>query len=122
MYFSDDWSFLLELKGGGDPPLAAKGIVSVDLSEEDDWGDIEPYRDAASGILGCKLGKKGGEGDETREIVQVWEYKEDKAFNYKFAFFEPISIPKFIRRLLDAGLLFGQDEEEVNKLKRKYGL
>lgn len=120
MYFRDNWSFLLELKG--DPPLAAKGVVTVDLSEEGDWGDIEPYRDAASGILGCKIGKEDEEGDETREVVQVWEYKDDKPFNDKFAFFEPISLPKFIGRLLDAGLLFGQDEEEISELKRKYGL
>lgn len=120
MYFSDSWSFLVELKGA--PPLAAKGVVPVDLSCEEDWGDIEPYRDAASGLLGCKVGKYDNEGDETREIVRVWEYKEDKPFNGKFSFFEPVTLPKFIGRLLDAGLLFGQDEEEVNELKRKYGL
>lgn len=118
MYFSDNWAFILELKG--DPPLAAKGVVAVDLSYEGDWSDIEPYRDA-SGILGCKIGKDE-EGDETREVVQIWEYNEGKAFNDKFAFFEPISLPKFIRRLLDAGLFFGQTEEEVSKLKREYGL
>jgi hypothetical protein len=120
MYFSDNWMFLVELEG--DPPLAAKGVVPVDLSEEDDWGDIEPYRDAVSGLLGCTIGKFDKGGDERREIVQIWEYKEDKPFNGKFAFFEPVTLPKFIGRLLDAGLLFGQDEEEVSELKRKYGL
>lgn len=54
--------------------------------------------------------------------MQIWEYKEDEPFNGKFAFFKPVSLPEFIRRLLDAGLLFGQDEEEVNELKRKYGI
>jgi hypothetical protein len=121
MYFSDSWSFLLELEGDS-PVLDGKGLVPVDLSEEDDWGDIEPYRDAASGLLGCKVGKHDKEGDEVREVVRVWEYKEDKPFNGKFAFFEPVTLPKFVGRLLDAGLFFGQDEEEVRELKRKYGL
>ena len=121
MYFSDSWSFLLELEGDS-AHEPGKGLVPVDLSCEEDWGDIEPYRDAASGLLGCKVGKHDNEGDETREIVRVWEYKENKPFNGKFAFFEPVTLPKFVGRLLDAGLFFGQDEEEVRELKRKYGL
>lgn len=120
MYFSDSWSFLVELEG--DPPLAAKGVVPVDLSEEDDWGDIEPYRDAASGLLGCKVGKHDKEGDERREIVQIWEYKEDRPFNGKFAFFEPVSLPRFIRRYVDAGLFHGQTENETRKLREHYGV
>lgn len=119
MYLSDSWSFLLELE---DDPVLTGRIVPVDLSEEDDWGDIEPYRDAASGLLGCKVGKYDKKGDETREIVRVWEYKKDKPLNGKFASFEPVTLAKFVGRLLDAGLFFGQDEEEVSELKREYGL
>lgn len=54
MYFSDSWSFLLELEGDS-AHEPGKGLVPVDLSCEEDWGDIEPYRDAASGLLGRKL-------------------------------------------------------------------
>ena len=32
------------------------------------------------------------------------------------------SILPTIRRLIDAGLFFGQDEGEIRELKRKYGL
>ena len=68
----------------------------MDISSEEDWRDIEPYRDATSGLLGCKVGK--------------------------FDFFEPVTLQKFVIRLIDAGLFFGQDEGEIRELKRKYGL
>ena len=119
MYFSDKWSFLLEIQ---DDPVLTGRIVPVDLSEEDDWADIEPYRDSASGLLGCTVGKHDNEDDETKEIVRVWEYREDKPLNGKFAAFEPVTLPKFVERLLDAGALYGQDADEILELKRKYGL
>ena len=121
MRYSDSWSFLIELEGDSTHE-PGKGLVTVDLSSEEDWGDIEPYRDATSGLLGCKVGKYDDEGDETREVIRVWKYKADRPFNGKFDYFEPVTLQKFVIRLLDAGLFFGQDEEEIRELKRKYGL
>ena len=63
---SEGWTFLVELCG--DPPLAEHCTCLVDLSEEDDRGDIEVFKDQ-DGILHCTLGCVCDEdGAETREI------------------------------------------------------
>ena len=128
MYFSDSWSFLLEL-ASDHPPRHARGLVPVDLSAEEDWGDIEPYnalKDEGGGPdrLGCTIGKPTmDEGGERVEILQIWEYKEDKPFNGKFSFFEPVSMHDFVRRLIDAGVAFhGQTKEDAEQLKKHYGV
>lgn len=117
--FDDNWSFLLELEG--DYPLASKGVVPVDLSEEDDWGDIEAYK-TRDGVIGCKCGCLDKEGDEEREVVRVWEYAEDEPFNDKFSFFRPVSLVQFVRRLYDASAFYGTTEEEIASLKEEMGI
>lgn len=122
MYFSDSWSFLLELENNT--------IVPVDLSTEEDWGDIEPVRRINEfgnpDKLACTIGKFDGEseeGDGTFDIVRIWEYREDKPLNGKFSLFEPVSMEDFVRRYLDASIVFNWDtEEEVVKLKEYYGV
>lgn len=123
MYLSDSWSYLLELSTQlGECPETA-GLVPVDLSEEDDRGDIEPARDANTGELFCTLGKVDGDGDEVRTIARVWEYRQDDSFNGKFPVFRSVSIADFVRRLLDANKEFdGFTEDDVAGLKEVYGV
>lgn len=123
MYLSDSRSFLVELSAQPGERPDTVGVVPVDLSEEDDRGDIEPVKDACTGELFCTLGKVGGDGDEVRRIAQVWEYMEGSSFNGKFSIFLPVSIADFVRRLLDANKEFdGFTEDEITKLKEAYGV
>lgn len=121
MYLTEDWTFLVELKG--DPPLAALGVCLVDLSSEDDRGDIEPYVDG-NGVLHCTLGAEPTmDGDEERrEIVGVWEYCDDQPFNDKFPFFKQVSMADFVRRVCDAASFDGDSEGDILKLKEHYGV
>lgn len=124
MYFSDSWSFLVELKAFPGEVPETVGIIPVDLSEEDDRGDIEPSRDVVTGELRCLFGKDDERvGDERRYIARVWEYKEDEPFNGKFSMFRPVTLADFVRRLLDANMEFdGFTEDDVTRLKEDYGL
>lgn len=125
MYLSDSWSFLVELSAQPDERPGTVGIVPVDLSEEDDRGDIEPVKDACTGELFCTLGKVDGDGDgdEVRRIARVWEYMEGGSFNGKFSIFLPASIADFVRRLLNANKEFdGFTEDEITKLRKAYGV
>lgn len=123
MYFSDSWSFLVELKAFPGEVPETVGIVPVDLSEEDDRGDIEPAKDARTGELFCTLGKVDRSGDEVRRIARVWEYRENDAFNGKFSMFRPVALADFVRRLLDANLKFDEfTEDDVARLKEAYGI
>jgi hypothetical protein len=117
---TDNWTFLVELCG--DPPLAEHCTCLVDLSEEDDRGDIEVFKDR-DGILHCTLGCEcDGDGSETREITAVREYRESEQFNGKFTTFKLVSIVDFIRRLCDADTFDGDSEEEIVDRKRKLGV
>ena len=121
MYFSDSWSFVVELL---DSPNVQLGLVPVDLQEEDDRGDLEPCRDIETGKLHCTLGvETDGEGCRRCAIGHVWEYRENEPFNNKFAMFKPIDMATFVRRLLDAEQAFGEaTEEETQQLKEHYGV
>lgn len=121
MYFSDNWSYLVELL---DTPCLSLGMAPVDLSEEDDRGDIEPYVDVQSGELHCTLGVSGdGDGARTCEIARVYEYRENEPFNNKFAVFKRVELAEFVRRLLDANQEFdGFTEDDVQRLKEHYGV
>ena len=118
---NDNWTFFVELKG--DPPLATLGACLVDLSSEDDRGDIEPYVDG-SGILHCTLGAEPtmDENGERREIVGVWERWDDQPFNDKFPFFKQVSMVDFVRRVCDAASFDNMSEEEILGLKNHYGV
>lgn len=123
MFLSDSWSFLVELKAFPGEAPETVGVVPVDLSEEDDRGDVEPARDARTGELFCTLGKVDKDGDEVRVIARVWEYRDDDSFNGKFPVFRPVSIADFVRRLLDANKEFdGFTEDDVAGLKEVYGV
>ena len=123
MFLSDSWSYLLELSAQPGECPETVGIVPVDLSEEDDRGDIEPARDAHTGELFCTLGKVDGDEDEVRTIARVWEYREYDSFNGKFPVFRSVSIADFVRRLLDANKEFdGFTEDDVAGLKEVYGV
>ena len=120
MYMSEGWTFLVELCG--DPPLAEHCTCLVNLSEEDDRGDIEVFKDH-EGILHCTLRCKCDEGGaETREITAVREYVESEPFNGKFTTFKPVSIVDFIRRLCDAAKFDDDSEDEIAARKRKLGV
>lgn len=123
MYFSDSWSFLVELSARPGECPETVGVVPVDLSEEDDRGDVEPAKDACTGEVFCTLGKVDEGTEMVRRIARVWEYREDDSFNGKFAMFRPVSISDFARRLLDANKEFdGFTEDDVRKLKEDYGI
>lgn len=124
MYLSDSWSFLVELKAFPDEVPETVGIVPVDLSEEDDRGDIEPSRDVVTGELRCLVGKDDERaGDERRYIARVWGYNEDDTFNGKFSMFRPVTLADFVRCLLDANKEFdGFTEDDVARLKEVYGV
>ena len=120
MYFSDSWSFLVELEA---LPDKAPGIVPVDLSEEDDRGDVEPARDIHTGELFCTLGVRDHDDHETRRIARVWEYRENEAFNEKFAMVRPVTLADFVRRMLDANREFdGFTEDDARNLRETYGV
>lgn len=119
MYLNDDWTFLVELSG--DPPLAEHCACLIDLSTEEDRGDVEPFRDQ-DGIMHCTLGCEcDGEGSETREITCVRVYSP-KSFNNKFPTFRLISLVDFVRCVCDAAKFDGDTEEEIAELKRKLGV
>lgn len=124
MCLSDSWSFLVELKAFPGEVPETVGIVPVDLSEEDDRGDIEPSRDAVSGELRCLVGKNDERvGDERRYVARVWGYKEDDTFNDKFSVFRPVALADLVRRLLDANKEFdGFTDDDVAGLKEVYGV
>ena len=120
MCLTDGWTFLVELSG--DTPLAEHCTCLVDLSDEDDRGDIEVFKDQ-DGILHCTLGCEcDGDGAETREITAVREYMEYEPFNGKFATFELVSIVDFIRRLCDAAEFDDDTEDEIAARKLKLGV
>lgn len=120
MYMTDNWTFLVELSG--DPPLATLGTCLIDLSSEDDRGDVEPFVDRY-GVLHCTLGCEGDGPDmEMREIVVVHEYLGDMPFNGKIPFFMPVSIVDFVSRFCDAASFDGDSEDEILKLKEHYGV
>ena len=119
MYLNEGWTFLVELCG--DPPLAEHCTCLVDLSEEDDRGDIEVFKDQ-NGILHCTLGCECDEGSQMREITAVREYRESEPFNGKFTTFKLVSIVDFIRRLCDAAKFDGDTEDEIAARKLKLGV
>lgn len=120
MYLNEGWTFLVELCG--DPPLAEHCTCLVDLSEEDDRGDIEVFKDQ-NGILHCTLGCEcDGGGSEMREITAVREYRESEPFNGKFTTFKLVSIVDFIRRLCDAAKFDDDTEDEIAARKLKLGV
>ena len=109
-----DDTFLLELEDGR--------MVMVDISEEDDWGDIEPIKDITDGSLRCTIGKPTSDDDDERcEIKGVWSLR-DETLNCKFDVYRRISLREFVARLIDNGVLFGQTDGEREKLKRHYGV
>lgn len=117
---TDNWTFLVELLG--DPPFAEHCTCLVDLSEEDDRGDIEVFKDQY-GILHCTLGCEcDGDGAEMREITAVREYRESEPFNGKFTTFNLVSIVDFIRRLCDAAKFDDDTEDEIAARKLKLGV
>lgn len=117
MCLTENCTFIVELEG--DRPLASSGICLVDLSSEDDRGDIEPSYDEEHG-LECTLGKRDRKNDDVRKIVRVWEYVENKPFNCKFHTFIPVSLVDFVRRVCDAAVLDFYTEEEIASLKKDY--
>lgn len=120
MYLSEGWTFLVELSG--DPPLAEHCTCLVNLSEEDNRGDIDVFKDH-EGVLHCTLGCKCDEGGaETREITAVREYVESEPFNGKFTTFKMVSIVDFIRRLCDAATFDDDTEDEIAARKLKIGV
>lgn len=124
MHCSDSWSFLVELEAYPGEARECVGVCPVDLSADDDRGDVEPCRDVRTGELSCILGKDDGRaGDERRKIRRVWEYREDDLFNEKFSMFRPVALADFVRRLLDANREFdGFTEDDVARLKEVYGV
>lgn len=119
----ENWSFLVELKAFPGEAPETVGVVSVDLSEEDDRGDVEPARDTHTGELFCTLGKVDRDGDEVRVIARVWQDREDDSFNGKFHMFRPVALADFVRRLLDANREFdGFTDDDITSLKEVYGV
>jgi len=109
----DEWCFMLQLKTGE--------LVPVDLSSEEDWGDIEPVRDNATGKLECTIGKHDGDcEDVVVGIAGVWG-RSDELLNGKFPRLAPVKLEDFVSKLLDAGDEFhGQNDAAC--LKKEYGL
>lgn len=126
MFINEGWGFLLELEAlPGEVPEVV-GMVPVDLAEEDDRGDVEPYRDVATGELRCTLGVEPNVDDDNvrRRVAKVWEYRDgEPAFNGKFPWFREVPLAVFVRRLLDANKEFdGFTEDDVAGLKEAYGV
>ena len=115
MYLSEGWTFLVELCG--DPPLDEYCTCLIDLSTEEDRGDVEPFRDE-EGIMHCTLGCECDEGSQMREITCVRVYSP-KPFNNKFPTFRLISLVDFVRCVCDAAKFDGDTEEDIAELKRK---
>lgn len=113
MYFSDAWSFLVELDNGT--------ICPIDLSEEEDWNALEPFI-RVDGVLGCTLGHADhNEEAERLDIRRVWEYREEEPFNDAFSAFKPCTMAQFVGRILDAdGSLYGMDSSHVCKLRKDW--
>ena len=110
MYFSDNWSFLVELKNGTVCPL--------DLSAEEDLTALEPFKDD-NNVLGCTLGHSNhNEETDRQSICRVWEYKDEEPFNNAFSAFKPITMDKFVARMIDADEEFlGVDRETAQSLR-----
>lgn len=112
MYFSDSWSFLVELENGT--------VCPVDLSAEEDWNALEPFRN--DGVLGCTLGHANhNEEKERLDIRRVWEYKEDEPFNGAFSAFKPCTMAQFVGRILDASKsLYAVNPGHVRNLRDEW--
>lgn len=121
MNLTENWTFWVELKNTSPSEDSAFGACLVDLSAEEDRGDIEPYVDSKDGTLHCTLGVEE-EGYEIREINRVWEYWDDQPFNEKFPFFRPIPMADFVRRICDATVFDGSSEDDIIDLKEHYGV
>ena len=121
--YDNNWVFLLGLNAFPRENPEKERMVVVDLSEEEDRGDIEPVKDGMTGKLICHIGKYDGENynNEIRRIAKVWQYDEDNRFNDKFPVYRQVSLADFVRRLLDANLIFdGFTGAEVMRLKQIY--
>ena len=120
MYLNDGWTFLVTL--AGNPPLAEYCTCLVDLSSDDDRGDIEVYKEQ-NGTIHCTLGCAcDGALCEIREITEIREYVESAPFNWKFTTFKIVSIVDFVGRFCEAATFDGDTEEEIKMLKEKYGV
>ena len=124
MFLSDSWSFLVELESYVGEVPATAGVVPIDLSQEEDRGDVEPFRHAVTRVLHCTVGKEDKPGDQVRRVARVWEYRDgEPAFNGKFPWFRQVPVADFVRRLLDANREFdGFTDDEVARLKEEYGV
>ena len=121
MSLHDRWSYLVVLKDGRGQDT---GMCLVDLSSEDDRGDVEPFVDEL-GRLRCTVGVKPTDDEpenECLEIKSVYEYWDDMPFNNKFPFFGPVTLRDFVRSFCDAGKFDGDSEEEIVKKKMHYGV
>ncbi len=119
MFLNDEWTFLVEL-GNGYPFNDERNpcVCIIDLSADDERGDVEPYVDSDSGDLRCTLGADGFQ----REIKKVWRYREEWSFNDKFPTFDECSMRSFVETMLEANREFddGFDDEEIERLKKHY--
>ena len=124
MFLSDSWSFLVELESYVGEVPATIGVVPIDLSQEEDRGDVEPVRHAVTRVLHCTVGKEDKLGDQVRRVARVWEYRDgEPAFNGKFPWFRQVTVADFVRRLLEAnGKFDGFTDDEVAWLKEEYGV
>ena len=113
-----EWTFSIELEGETEETEHCTCII--DLSEDKDRADLEPYME--NGILNCTFGcEVDGDGAETRKIIGVKKIS-DWAFNRKFVTMERISMKEFVTALCDSEKFAGFDEDEIRELKRKYGI
>lgn len=121
MFLNDRWSYLVVLQNERGQET---GMCLVDLSSEDDRGDVEPFVDEL-GRLRCTVGVKPTDDEpenERLEIKSVYEYWDDMPFNNKFPFFGPVTLRDFVRSFCDAGRFDNLDEDEIIELKKHYGV
>lgn len=121
MFLNDGWTYVVLLR---DKKGRRMGMCLIDLSSEDDRGDVEPCVDEF-GDVHCTLGVEPTTDDPQNErlyISEAYEYWEDQPFNNKFPFFGPVKFVDFIRRYCDAGKFDGDSEEEIIKKKMHYGV
>lgn len=109
----NEWTFIVRLEN--------QHLCIIDLSSEDDRGDVEPYRGDRDLSVGCMFGCEDSPYHRIKRIEGVWRYSKHR-FNDKFHDFTKVSIEDFVRRVFDAMKFDGYSEEEIAKTKKDYGL
>lgn len=101
--------------------LVDNRIVTLDLDTDEDWGDINIYKDYKTGDIVCQL---GNDADGYVNIRRVWSDKDCEDFiDEKFNAMAEVPVTELIKWCLSREIAYcdGMSIAEHSKLMEEYG-